>query len=576
MSFYLDRVLALHSRLSRRAVISSVFGQPWREPAILLPKNIADAVRCFRDSLSSETAEDWLDSHTLFPFFSAFLNKDAQRRLYIRLLEGGYGPAHHCGGRLLPRRRFVRVCEECAAADLAKLGFYRIRRSHMVPYVSCCAYHHRSLIEAAKCDYSSIPTGPSHACVAPHFATEFIAEFSSELLRREPAAGTHGELQQMAFGSLREAGFVTANGRLRARKLFTELNAYYTDILLSTTLRETLGSPGFPSYLRTILPCRKNVHPGAYLLLAAYLHMTSDDHGAQASGTDFRGPVSVRPNERELFAALVASRTLRQAAASVNLSVTTLSVVARRYGFDFNFRPKYVHENIRNDAVNLLFSGATPRQVADQLHLSVPTVYRIRRTRPELVHSSRAQELERLKQKNRGLFVQLMVSYPSHTVTQLRGSDNALWSWLYRNDREWLRAHSPQKMTSCTRTAAPMWPRLELLLLPIIEESIRCLVARNHERITLAAILRTAGVREIPLRKLVEMPTLKILIDSAVEDQLSYVNRRLATAAIGLGAAHATSFSTIIRAARLRPTTVQRAGVDAASWLHSFAGRKDS
>lgn len=577
LSFYLERVLALHSRLTKRAVVSCIFGQPWREPAVQLPKNINDAVRCFGDSLASESPEEWLAAHTLFPFYTAFLNEDAQRCLLVRMLHGGYGPAHHSGGRLLPRRRFVRVCEECATADLAMFGFYRIHRTHMIPYVSCCVHHHCSLIEAATCDYCAIPSSSSGAQVNPHSATELVAGVSSELLLRAPRIEGRSELQQETFSNLKSLGFATVTGRLSMRRLVPSLREYYANILLSTTLRETLDSASLPAYLRSTLPSQKNVNPAAYLLLKAFLYECRDDVSGQVSARTVSNSFKLeRPTEAQVYQVLLASKTLTEAAISLNLAVTTLSTLARQYRFDYTFRPKHVVENIRHDVLKLLFGGASPSQVAEQHHLSISTIYRIRRTEPELVRALLARELELLKVKNRGMFARLMLSHLGLSSTVLRNQNKALWSWLYRNDREWLSANSPPKSANRNRLITPMWPHLERLVLPIIEEAIRFMVVKNRERITHTALFRIAGMRKIAKRNLVEMPLLKAMVESAVEDQASYVQRRLATAAHELGATYITPFSAIVKAARLRPTTVQLAGVDADTWSKSFSGKGKS
>lgn len=53
--------------------------------------------------------------------------------------------------------------------------------------------------------------------------------------------------------------------------------------------------------------------------------------------------------------------------------------------------------------------------------------------------------------ENRRIWMTLIDSHPNKSVTILRGSNNALYSWLYRNDKEWLLVHSPR----IKRIAAP-------------------------------------------------------------------------------------------------------------------------
>jgi hypothetical protein len=175
LSTYINRVLTVHSRLTKRAVVATIFGRPWRDPSVQLPKHIDRATRCFGDSLSSETSSQWIAGHTLYPFFAQFLEEQAQEKLYRRMVSGGYGPLHQSGGRLVPRRKFVRVCADCAHSDIDEFGFYRIFRSHMVPYVNCCTVHTRTLIEVVECNAWSVRPNSASLTSAPHPRSQLIS-----------------------------------------------------------------------------------------------------------------------------------------------------------------------------------------------------------------------------------------------------------------------------------------------------------------------------------------------------------------------------------------------------------------
>lgn len=580
LSAYIDRVLTIHSRLTKRAVLATIFGRPWREPSVQLPKHIDWAAECFGDSLSSETSSQWISAHTLYPFFANFFSEQGREKLYLRMASGGYGPIFQGGGRLVPRQKFVRVCGDCAQADLNEFGFYRIYRSHMVPYVSCCAVHNRTLIEVVECNAWSVPQDLGSSTNNAHARAQLISCITSELMQCQPQQAAQGALQKTTSVGLNMLGLLTSSGRLRMRLALPLLRQHYSNVPLSASLRETLNSSSLEAYLRSTIAPRRNIQPAAYLLLAAYIKECSgkETPGASAGQAIVNSPPCLTrttcPTQEELYRALAGFKTLRSAALVLNSSVTTLSVVARKYGLEFSFRPSSATDGVRREAHGLLHGGLAPSLVAQQLQISLSAVYRVRRSIPELVSELSAKGFEQQRTERRESFLALATAHPGLTGTGLRARDKALWNWLYRNDRVWLTEHSPAKTVPRARVHHLIWPRLEVMLLPIIADAIDCMVARKRERITLTAIFKAAGVRQIARRILVEMPALKVLIESALEDPATYVNRRLMTAADEIGASHLTAFSAIVRAARLRPTTVQRAGVDATSWRALFSARR--
>lgn len=577
LSAYIDRVLTVQSRLTKRDVVATIFGRPWRAPSVQLPKHMSHVAEYFGDSLSTETCSQWIAAHTLYPFFANFLHEQAQEKLYQRMVLGGYGPLHQCGGRLVPRRKFVRVCVDCAQSDLKEFGFYRIFRAHVIPYVNRCAIHNRPLIEVVEYIAWSVPHDLMGSTNTTQTQAQLISYISSGLMKSQPRLAARGRLQEAIRGKLDVLGFLTPAGRLKLRTALPLLRGHYSTALLSTPLRETLNSSNLATYLRSTISSRQNIAPAAYLLLAAFTQERSSTSSEQVvmstSAVLKRG---ARPTREELCAALTDFKSLRSAAVNLNLSVTTLSVVARKYDLEVGFRPSTATVGVRREALRLLRDGVAPNLVAQQLQISISAVYRIRASSAELANEISLKRFEQQRAKRRESFLALATTHPGLTGTGLRARDKPLWSWLYRNDRAWLIQATPAKSVPRAGVRPSIWPALESVLFPIIANAINCMVKKNRERITLTAIFKTAGVRQIARRKLVEMPALKVLIESAVEDPSRYVDRRLKTAADEIGASHLTSFSAIIRAARLRPTTVHQAGVDQDSWRASFALWRDS
>jgi hypothetical protein len=577
LSAYIDRLLSVHPRLTKRSVVATIFGRPWRDASVQLPKHIDWAARCFGDSLSSETTSQWIAAHTLYPFFANFLSEPAQQKLYLRMVSGGYGPLHQCGGRLVPRRKFVRVCQDCARSDIDEFGFYRIFRSHMVCYVNCCAVHNRTLIEVVECNAWSAPPDSTSFNNTPHPRAQLISRIASELIQRQPQLGLKNALHEETAVGLNMLGLLTFTSRLKMRLALSLLREHYANVPLSAPFQETLNSSHLEVYLRSTIASKRSIHPAAYLLLAAFIQECSGELANRAAVTTVPWTTrTARPTQEELYRLLKGFKTLSSASVFLNSSVTTLSTVARKYGLDFGFKPSSATDGVRQEAIGLLRGGMAPSLVAQQLQISISAVYRIRRANPELVSELSVRGFERQRTKRRESFLALAITHPGLGGASLRARDKSLWAWLYRNDRVWLTEHTPEKSRAHAHGHHSLWPRLETMLLPIIEEAIRSMVARKHERITLTALFRVAGVRQIAQQKLVEMPTLRVLIESALEDPASYVNRRLLTAADEIGASYSTSFSAIVRAATLRPTTVQRAGVDATSWNTLFASRRAS
>lgn len=85
-----------------------------------------------------------INAHTLYPYYSCFLNEDEKRKVLNSMLSGsGQGIHTRVGINAsgLKRPRFPKYCAQCYLEDLARISEAFWHRSHQLPGVNVCGIH---------------------------------------------------------------------------------------------------------------------------------------------------------------------------------------------------------------------------------------------------------------------------------------------------------------------------------------------------------------------------------------------------------------------------------------------------
>lgn len=136
--------------------------------------------------------------------------------------------------------------------------------------------------------------------------------------------------------------------------------------------------------------------------------------------------------------------------------------------------------------------------------------------------------LERIEDR-RQVWLQLQELYPNHSKTELRKMHPAVYTYLYRYDRNWLEMNSPKTIARKAINKRVDWEQRDEELLKIVKKATADLLARteNLRRITIKALGDEIGELALLEQQLHKLPKTKSFIDTVVESETKYRKRRV-------------------------------------------------
>jgi hypothetical protein len=337
--------------------------------------------------------------HTLFSYYTHRMSTE-DRALVFRAMLGNQANLHLrlgiCAAGIVRTTHF-RLCPTCTREDTARYGETYWRRSHHLPGILVCFHHAESLIQ------THVPFRPIgvHEHVAAHpqlihrgaplmaqsakldVALD-IARRSASLLDPCPPAKNADYRPR-----LRAAGFI---GRRHGPARFRELVSSVISLSLWPRMFTSLNKDGLPKWLDVARgKPRRRLHPLKHILMSLVTDLI--------------------PQTEKFISTPIRSRDLR------GLSSDPV---------------------LRKRATALAAAGCTTHAVAKQLDVAWKTADRLLRPLAQKPAAAIASSVC----PDRRQWEALTMAVPAATRTQLRKRAQALYSRLYRNDREWLKLQS--------------------------------------------------------------------------------------------------------------------------------------
>lgn len=136
--------------------------------------------------------------------------------------------------------------------------------------------------------------------------------------------------------------------------------------------------------------------------------------------------------------------------------------------------------------------------------------------------------LERLENR-RQVWLHLQKEYPNHSKTELRKMHPAVYTYLYRYDRNWLEMNSPMPISRKAINKRVDWEKRDEEVLEKVKKATTELLARteNLRRITIKALGDETGELALLEQQLHKLPKTKSFIDTVVESETEYRKRRI-------------------------------------------------
>lgn len=357
----------------------------------------------------------------------------------------------------------LKACPECVAHDRATHGVAYWHLSHQYPGVWVCPTH------SAVLRPSNLKSNGVLRFGWPLPEAGQLSELAAVTSRSFTALQ---QLSSVILSAMRErdedpvapATFAAAcrlrlfeRGALPAVDRLTRLHASAEELVAALRpLRAVPELQGLPAstqaatqHLRNCLrEPRGAIHPLRYFAIICWLFENWEDFRAAAAQVNEERPPAPRPpaqvatpdpRQERALALLQQGSSASHCARIVGVDVHTIMHWAASAGIASKRRPKHLRDEALPHLVAALRTGLAKEDAAHAFGVSVPTITRILRTEVGLGEEWRSARLDRARAQARAEWA-TAVEGGALGVRALRMLHPAAYAWLYRHDREWLRA----------------------------------------------------------------------------------------------------------------------------------------
>jgi hypothetical protein len=567
----LARYRIYSGNISLKSTLDDIYGYRNVTAVMDLPSHI-DRIITNMPIGSKYSAEELVDKYTLYPLYSAFLPpEDAEIiKKYMKADKGGsiYNKIGLMASSI-SLNQYFKFCPHCIKEDIEKYGELYWHRLHQIPGVLVCHKHivllHDSQLPIRGFNKHEYKNASLDICTINNRVLECsdrvlehlvnLAIDSEALLNKEFPNKPLQWFREQYINRLIDFGYASINGSVRQKNLLTDFVDYYGDNLL-TILQSEINIDSEHTWLTEMLRKKsKTTHPIRHLLLMKFLNISIDDL--------FNNKFEYKPFDKGPWPCLnPASEHFRQMTVKNlkikygNDSKSPLGIFECSCGFsymrtgpDTKGLDKYKITKIiafgpvwENRLRELSEKKLSLRETARQLQVDPATIKKYtkklgfqtfwkERSNEVLGCTDTKVNINEIDKRSiyRQKWLDLRKSYPEKSKTELRSMDRALYTWLYRNDREWLNDNSPNLITKTNTNQRVDWKQRDEVIfdkaVEVVNEILK--TSRKPKRITIGLIGSMIGERSLLEKHLNKMKKTKEYLEQVTQNISDYQITRI-------------------------------------------------
>jgi hypothetical protein len=514
---------------------------------------------------SSLTPDKIIIEHTIFPMFQPFLPIKRVGKLIEAMKSPNKGGSIHntigvmASGVSAPK--YLRYCQKCYEEDEKFFGEAYWHRVHQVSGVKICPRHGIWLEETEVHANSSENKHRFHLLQLPLLScslkTKDFAEYYpfylkiavslDWLLFNEINPSKLSEIRKRYLAYLELTG-LAANGRLHQRDLLKEFNDFFTKKFLeSLNCRVDQSEDNWLN--RLLRKPRNTIHPLRHILLMMFLGITPEKFFNEKVEKPLPfgpGPwPCLNPVSGHYRKLMIRTIEITQDS-KLKCPVGHFQCLC---GFHYSRRgPDQLESDIyrigRIQCFGLIWEKElmklindkekSIREIANHLNVDPKTVIN-QVTRLDKGMSFNKTDLNEAKRKNyRNRWLCAINENDHLSRSEVRGLVPSIYTWLYKNDRDWLMASSPtQKSSILPKNNRVDWFQRDLELHEKVAKIIT--IIKNFEnykytRITASLIGREIDELMIIQKHLDKLPMTCGLLNTITESKAQFRTRRIQNA----------------------------------------------
>ncbi|TYS57324.1 hypothetical protein FZC74_16670 [Sutcliffiella horikoshii] len=538
--------------------LNEVFGSSTVCTTLFFPSSISNLSNNLPPH--SFTPNHIIESHTILPYYKPWIPLKRYSTLINKMLNEKGSDLYMLLGRTassVKSKQSLYYCEDCVKFERKMYGEAYWHRTHQLDGVLVCHIHRKFLI-MSKIDLSkrtnkhslftldnSIETNDSKRIVYnrdnfKHLLT--VAEQSYTLLESRFTAITPEKLRFFYVSKLREMEFVTLSGNIRWKKLIASFTSYYGESVLKEC-KSNISVEAEDTWLHKVLrKPRGSCHPLRHILLISFLGETVKSLLTKLNIDNYT-PFGAGPwpclnkaadHYKEAIITTVKITKDFKSSNPVGTFKCTCGFSYSRKGPDFVTEDRYrigrIKEfgdvwreklketnkselSLRKKAEVL---GVDPKTVINQLLKDDQININVESISSDIKHSQKQQWLK-LINENTGL-----------SISELRKSNSNLYMWLYRNDREWLKEHSPKKIRIKSKGLIIDWKQRDIQIAELAKSKVKDILnEKKILRVTKNEIGRRMGNINLLYKNMHKLPKTKLFLESRLESIEEFQMRRI-------------------------------------------------
>jgi hypothetical protein len=141
-----------------------------------------------------------------------------------------------------------------------------------------------------------------------------------------------------------------------------------------------------------------------------------------------------------------------------------------------------------------------------------------------------AKDLQQEQQSKRSQWLAVVDANPHSSICELKGGSSALYAWLYRNDKEWLKTIRYRHDKKKPKHPRLSWEERDQQYLKLLKAAHEAIIAfEKPKRVSKTLLFALTHRRSTLEKNLSLLPLTKVFIDSIIESDEDFRIRRIHT-----------------------------------------------
>lgn len=519
------------------------------------------------------TPENLITNHTLYPFYSAFLPHEQASTVKESMVGDKGGSIYNKIGLMassVKLNEYFKFCPQCVEEDMYNFRELYWHRIHQIPGVLVCPKHKTILYDSQvpirgynKHDYRlaapetcKISTSelnyPDNIMEKGMNLAQDIDFLLNNKIERKPLDW----FKEQYINRLKELGLANINGRIKQKELLKSFIGFYGHGFLKR-VQSDINISSNSNWLNDML--RRNhrtSHPIRHLLFTRFLGIPSSrlfNKKIEYKPFGEKPWPCLNPVANHYYKPVINNMELKYGAdskKSIGVFRCDCGFIYCRTGPDHEEKDRYKITKVKKfgsvweaKLKQLINQKLSLRETARQLQVDPGTVkkyakklglttYWIKRSAEKDISVNNINKQDssvEKKGKYRKEWLNIRKQYPSKSKTELRQLNNRVFTWLYRNDRDWLNLNSPMLKSTVNDSHRINWEYRDEEIYGNVKVVVTEMLSMDGKptRITVSSVGSRLGIRPLLEKHLDKLPKTKRYLGEHTESIKDFQIRRI-------------------------------------------------